>query len=225
MAFSLDQVVPWGRCFDEYKDMFSLTSYDLSKKIIGVGDGPASFNFEATAMEARITSVDPIYQFTRDDIKTRIDETYDVVMKQLESNQHQFAWDVIKSPKELGATRLNSMNVFLDDFETGLEEKRYVAGCLPELQFEDNSFDLALVSHFLFLYSDQMDFQFHLDSINEILRISNETRIFPLIKLDGTKSQPVEKIIDSLKNKFDITIQKTDYHFQLGADEMMIIKR
>ena len=42
--FALDQVVPWGRSFDEYRRMFALTDADLSRVILGCGDGPASFN-------------------------------------------------------------------------------------------------------------------------------------------------------------------------------------
>ena len=46
--FSLEKVVPWGRSFAEYIRMFSLTEEDLEKRILGCGDGPASFNAELT---------------------------------------------------------------------------------------------------------------------------------------------------------------------------------
>ena len=41
--FTLEQVVPWGRSFDEYCNMFALSSDDLALRILGCGDGPASF--------------------------------------------------------------------------------------------------------------------------------------------------------------------------------------
>jgi hypothetical protein len=44
MPFTLDEVVPWGRSFDEYVAMFHLTAEDLEKRILGCGDGPAGFN-------------------------------------------------------------------------------------------------------------------------------------------------------------------------------------
>jgi hypothetical protein len=47
MAFTLDQVVPWGRSFDEYRRMFALSDDDLGLRILGCADGPASFNGEA----------------------------------------------------------------------------------------------------------------------------------------------------------------------------------
>jgi hypothetical protein len=53
MAMQLDQVVPFGRSLDEYCQMFALSEDDLARTIIGVGDGPASFNAEMQAL--RIT--------------------------------------------------------------------------------------------------------------------------------------------------------------------------
>lgn len=48
MGFKLDSVVPWGRNLQEYLLMFQLDDKDRTKKIAGFGDGPASFNYEAT---------------------------------------------------------------------------------------------------------------------------------------------------------------------------------
>ncbi len=50
MAMKLDDVVPFGRSFHEYRLMFGLTEEDLDKRIIGVGDGPASFNAGMNAL-------------------------------------------------------------------------------------------------------------------------------------------------------------------------------
>ena len=44
MTFTLDRIVPWGRTFDEYRAMFALSTTDLEGRILGCGDGPASFN-------------------------------------------------------------------------------------------------------------------------------------------------------------------------------------
>ena len=48
MALKLDSIVPWGRNIDEYTEMFLLSDEDLKKRIAGFGDGPASFNYQAT---------------------------------------------------------------------------------------------------------------------------------------------------------------------------------
>ena len=57
MAFTLKQVVPWGRSFKEYVRMFDLTKKDLQKRIIGCGDGPASFNAEMKSRGYKVVLV------------------------------------------------------------------------------------------------------------------------------------------------------------------------
>ncbi len=57
MSFSLNNVVPWGRSFDEYVTMFALNDKDLANKIVGCGDGPASFNCTFTKRGGSVVSV------------------------------------------------------------------------------------------------------------------------------------------------------------------------
>jgi hypothetical protein len=73
--FTLDQVVPWGRSFEEYRRMFALTDTDLASKIVGCGDGPASFNAEATRLGSTVVSCDPIYRFGVEQLRERIAST------------------------------------------------------------------------------------------------------------------------------------------------------
>ena len=54
MGFTLDKVVPWGRCYQEYVKMFSLSDTDLKRHILGCGDGPASFNASLTEQGGNI---------------------------------------------------------------------------------------------------------------------------------------------------------------------------
>ena len=50
--FTLDEVVPWGRSFDEYRLMFALSDMDLELRILGCADGPVSLNAVATRRRA-----------------------------------------------------------------------------------------------------------------------------------------------------------------------------
>ena len=50
-------------------------------------------------------------------------------------------------------------SIFASDYKNHPE--RYVAGELPSLPFADSSFDLTLVSYFLFAYQDRLTYQFH----------------------------------------------------------------
>ena len=151
----LDKVVPFGRSLDEYIKMFNLSSDDLQKSILGVGDGPASFNTEGTAKGYNITSIDPIYQFDGAEIKRRFDAVVDNIIDQIIATPNNWVWSYHNNPQELKASRIKALELFLQDYRQGQQDNRYLAQELPSLDFEDNSYDLALCSHFLFLYSDQ----------------------------------------------------------------------
>jgi hypothetical protein len=75
----------------------------------------------------------------------------------VKKNLDGFVWDYFRDPEHLGQCRLAAMRQFLADFEPGKQEGRYVAASLPTLPFTDGQFSLALVSHLLFLYSEQLD--------------------------------------------------------------------
>ena len=222
MAFTLDQIVPWGRSFDEYKAMFGLSPEDLEKRLLGCSDGPASFNCVLTRRGGRIVSADPLYHFSKDEIGKRIDETYAEVMEQTRKNEHEFVWAHITSVEELGSIRMDAMNKFLSDYTAGQQQGRYVAAALPDLPFKDKEFDIALCSHFLFLYSGQLPEDFHFASIKELCRVAAEARIFPLLELGAKRSRHLEKIIGRLQTEgYDVRMEKVAYEFQKGGNEML----
>ena len=66
MAFTYKDIVPWGRNFDEYIRMFDLNQSELKLKILGCGDGPASFNYECNKRGGNVVSVDPLYNMTKE---------------------------------------------------------------------------------------------------------------------------------------------------------------
>lgn len=222
MAFTLDTVVPWGRSFSEYVAMFSLSDADLEKRILGCGDGPAAFNCELTKDDGQVISVDPLYQFTAQEIQDRIAATFDEVIEKVHQNAEDFVWKTIHSPAELGRMRMAAMGQFLADYERGKMGGRYVTASLPELPFADNSFDLALCSHLLFLYSLQLDLDLHLAAIREMLRVAREVRVFPLLELGNARSRHLDTVMTKLGSLgYSLQIQTVDYEFQKGGNEML----
>ncbi|MDH3694584.1 MAG: class I SAM-dependent methyltransferase, partial [Gammaproteobacteria bacterium] len=183
--FELDDVVPWGRSLEEYVRMFSLTDADLNKKILGCGDGPASFNYELSKIGGSVVSVDPIYQFSRKQIRQRIDETSSQIIEQLHANKKRFTWTQFESPDDVVNQRRKAKDIFLDDFDEGVNQGRYVNAALPELPFANQSFDITLCSHFLFLYSDHFSLDSHIQAIKQMSRVANDVRVFPLLDSQG----------------------------------------
>lgn len=217
--------MPWGRSFEEYVAMFALSKEDLAKRILGCGDGPASFNCILTKQGGHVISTDPLYRFGADQIAGRIRKTYDEVLRQTRNNENQFVWHHISSVEELGRVRMEAMKVFLSDYPTGRKDGRYIEASLPNLPFKDAALDIALCSHLLFLYSEQLSEDFHVRSIKELCRVSSETRIFPLLELGAEKSRHLERITARLETDgLAVTIERVPYEFQKGGNEMMRIK-
>jgi hypothetical protein len=227
MAFTLEKVVPWGRSFDEYRRMFALTDAELAKRILGCADGPASINAELTASGGSIVSFDPIYEFSADEIRLRIDTTYPQMIEQTRQNIDEFVWTAdLPDPDALGRRRRATMNCFLRDYESGGHEERYITANLPALPFADDSFDLAVCSHFLFLYSEQLSEQFHVESIRSLMRVAMEARVFPLLELGAKPSRHVESVAMALQSEgYRIDIEVVNYEFQRDGNQMMRITR
>jgi hypothetical protein len=226
MAFHYQSVVPWGRSFEEYERMFALTADDLHRKMIGCADGPASFNAHLAQFGRRVVSCDPLYQLSAQQIQERIDVTYENVINQTRQNQAKFIWIDIKSPDELGKVRRAAMQVFLADYEQGKAEGRYVIGELPDLPFERAAFDLALCSHFLFLYSDKLSLTFHQQSIEAMCTVAHEARIFPLLTYNAERSPHVEPLLERLTQAgYRVAIERVRYEFQRGGNEMLRVTR
>ncbi len=226
MAFSLSKVIPWGRSLDQYRGMFALSDADLDCRILGCADGPASFNAEMTAMGKQVTSFDPLYAYSVEDIRQRIDDTVEEVVRQLRANSQTFCWTAeIPTPEALAADRLRSMTRFLDDLEQGRREGRYIVAELPTLPVEEGAYELALSSHLLFHYSEHLSEQFHLDSVKSLSRAAHEVRIFPLLELGGNLSRHLAAATTALEaDGKTVTIEQVNYEFQRGANQMLLIR-
>ncbi len=223
--FKLENVVPWGRSLQDYIRMFNLSDRDLQKSIIDCAAGPSSFNLEQYNAGNSVISCDPIYQFTTEQIQNRISETYPIIIKGLETNYHKFVWQDMTSPEDLGQTRMSAMNKFLADFDTGLQQGRYRYELLPNLNFADQQFDIALCAHLLFTYSEQFSLDFHLQSILEMCRVAKDVRVFPLLEnFTGEVSAFVEPVIESLlAQDYEVKIEQVAYEFQINGNQMLQI--
>ncbi|GAA4103400.1 class I SAM-dependent methyltransferase [Zhongshania borealis] len=206
--------------------MFALREGDLERHILGCGDGPASFNAELSQSGGRIMSVDPIYQFTKDQISSRIQRVYPGMIAELARHADNYYWSSFRDPGHLGSVRMSAMNRFLDDFDLGLAQGRYVDASLPELPFFDDEFDLALCSHLLFLYSEQIDAAQHIEALTEMCRVAKEVRIYPLLSLDGRLSQHLPGVLRYFNARdYHAELKPVPYQFQKGASEMLTLRR
>ncbi|WP_341325179.1 class I SAM-dependent methyltransferase [Methylotuvimicrobium sp. KM2] len=206
--------------------MFSLSSDDLRKKILGCGDGPACFNAELSTNGGNVISIDPIYQFSAVQIQSRIEEVYPRIMDQVSRNKEDYVWANIRDVKELGEVRMEAMKTFLSDYENAQETGRYLNASLPTLPFENAEFDLALCSHYLFLYSDHVNQEQHVASMKELCLVAKEVRVYPLLSISNNKMSPhLAPVMEALEEGgVNVSLVSVKYEFQKGATEMLVAK-
>ncbi len=202
--------------------MFGLSRRDQQRTILDCGSGPASFNAELTFAGGQVTSIDPLYQFSAEQIEQRFLHCLDDVMAQINATPENWTWSFHSDSKALKRNRVAVMECFTADFGPGKAAGRYLEASLPKLPFEDGAFDLALCSHLLFLYSGILAPEFHLQAVQELCRVAREVRIFPLRTLTSQPSTDVEPVCSMLQSLgFAPKIMQVEYELQKGGNEML----
>lgn len=213
-----------GRNFEEYYKMFDLKSLDLDREfILDVASGVSSFCAEASNKGYRVVASDRIYGFTSENLENKCKRDLDFVIEQLSNVIDLYKWEVFKDVNELEKNRKKAYQLFLEDFKKYGKE-RYINVEYPISPFNGKQFTTTLVSHFLFLYDEHLNYEFHKKIISELIRVtSNEIRIFPLVNLKGKKSLHLEQFLKDF-SKYDMEIRKVDYEFVINGNEMLVIK-
>ena len=224
MPLNLNQIVPWGRSYGEYTKMFNLTSGDMEKKIFACADGFSSFNAEGTAKGGNIISCDPIYKYNLNRLSELSENSFQLILSEISRNKQDYNWDIFKNIDELYLHRKKVLKTFLQDYNAQIN-CRYIAAELPLLPIKEKSFGLVLVSHFMFLYSEQISFEDHLNFLLECLRVSDEIRVYPIITM-GLYVYPLltDLVNYFLKLGFYGYTEKVEYNFLSGANEMLVLK-
>ena len=224
-GLQLDRVVLLGRTFEEYRRYFLLEPDSLvGKKILDVAGGVSSFCAEANKLGINVTSFDPIYLLPQEEIMERSEPDLESVYKAIGSVP-TYRWDFYKNPEYMRELRKRASTIFLSDYKTHPE--RYVAGELPRLRFADGEFDLTLVSYFLFAYQDQLGYEFHRESILEIMRVTRgEARIYPTVTFEAQPSEYIPMLqADPALQRFEFTEIKTDFEFLVNSNSYLKVNR
>jgi len=223
----IERIVFIGRTFEEYMAMFSLSVEELKgKKILDCPAGACSFTAVGNKLGLDITACDIAYSHSGENLKNKGLQDIEHAMEHMEKAKSNYIWDYFKDVEDLRKHRLNALNNCTKDMAESSE--RYVAVTLPSLPFEDAEFDIILSAHFLFMYADRLDFDFHIETLKELLRVTKEEiRIFPLVDLEGKRYEHLDKLISNLTN-YGCFVEEINvpYEFQANANSMLkIIKK
>ncbi len=225
MTYRLRNLVPWGRNFHEYTNMFGLCEPELNGKIAGFADGPASFNAECCQQGGQVVSFDPVYRYPVEKLEVCLREAKRLMFEDICKNTPLDESIAARNIDELEKHHMDATRTFLDDYEKGKAEGRYIDHELPfKIPFPDDSFDLGLSSHFLMLYP-KLGVNFHLQALGEMLRICHEIRIFPTMDKTGKHSPLTDRIIGRFCDDCKVSLRKTNCHYLNGAHEMLVIRK
>ena len=199
----LKKFVLWGHRLNDYKEMFNLSDEFLANnQIVEYGSGITSFNAEMAKLGRRVVSIDPMYALTLDDIKSHVSEVFELTLSKIKNNKEKYNW---KNHDELAALiemRRKGINLFYADFEKGREEGRYLTGIDPSVLTAENScFDLALITHHLFVNFVDHGVDEHVALILEMIKIAGEVNIFPLLDKFGQISKLLGPVMLSLQQR------------------------
>lgn len=222
----LERVVFIGRTFEEYLDMFFLSEEELKgKKILDCPAGACSFTALGNKLGLDVTACDIAYDHSQEDLKNKGFQDVEHAMENMKKVRNNYIWDYFKDIEHLRKHRLSALEDCTDDMVKSSE--RYVPVTLPFLPFKDKEFDILLSAHFLFMYADRLDYQFHINTINELLRVTKEEiRIFPLVDLEGKRYKHLDKLVSYLANNGCIVEEvQVPYEFQRNANSMLKIKK
>jgi len=239
-VLNLDRVVFIGRSFGEYMSMFNL---DLSKfrdlEILDCPAGASSFVAEASKEHEvkKAVGCDLMYDNTLSILEKRGTDDLDYMIDRLSKVPEFYDWNMYSNIEELRKARASSLKKFISDYATKKvvnnppkKYEKYVKAILPNLPFDDKSFNLVLSSNFLFYYHNMFDYTFHHDSILEMLRVtSKEVRIFPIQKPDAKIPEYFESLMDSINrhmnNQITYRIERVRYDFRSGVNKMLVLNK
>jgi hypothetical protein len=224
-GLQLDRFVLLGRTFEEYRRYFLLEPPQLiGKRVLDVAGGVSSFCAEATVLGIKVTSFDPIYSMSPQNITERSGPDLESVHRSI-GQVPTYRWGFYKNPDYMRRLRERAFRLFLADYTRHPE--RYVAGELPRLPFADGEFDLTLVSYFLFAYQDRLAYDFHRDSILQIMRVTrDEARIYPTVTFEAEPSDYISTLrSDPALQHFQFTEIKTDFEFLVNSNSFLRVTR
>ena len=210
-----------GYGIDDYVKMFALTENELEMNIVDCYSGASCFAKEMTSKKRNVIACDPLYKKSIDEIQLTIEKAQKTLLSDIKAHPEWFVFTE-KQAGQFIADHTGKVEAFIEDLKQGLTEKRYIHDALDHFSFKEEQFDLALMSHYLFTYSDEFSVDFHVKTIQELTRIANEVRIFPLVTRESHLSPYVGEVAAMLQMMgLGVEIRGVPFEIQKNGNAMM----
>ena len=220
----LKKLVLWGHRLNDYKEMFNLSDDVLSEKyIVEFGSGVTGFNAEMTQKGHRVVSIDPMYDLPLDEIKQLATEVFEVTVDTVKQNKDKYNWKNHNELTVLLNNRREGMQLFFNDFEQGRSDGRYLS--LNEFKTKNKNryeFDLALITHHLFVNYGNKGVEEHVELILEMIRLAGDVNIFPLLDKFGQNSKLLGPVMLALQQQnLGLEVCQVDSQLQKSGNAML----
>jgi len=214
----------WGHSLNDYMEMFNLSDKVLQeKRLIEYGAGVTSFNAQMNEKGYTALSIDPMYRLSLAEIKAKADEIFDTTVAKIKANKDKYNWKSYGDLTNLLEQRRQGMNIFYDDYEQGKADGRYMV--IEEgsvLALENYTYDLALVTHHLFVNFADRGVEEHVALIQEMIRVAGEVRVFPLLNKYGQISQLLGPVMLSLQQQdIGLEVRQVSSQLQKSGNAML----
>ncbi|UUZ80012.1 hypothetical protein LJK88_34170 [Paenibacillus sp. P26] len=218
------------RSYAEYERMFALERHPLAGgPVLDVAAGASSFTAEANKRGIRAYAADPLYGMTAEDMNNHGRREIETSTAKLAGIRHVYDWSFYGSLEQHQARREAALDAFIADFRTDMGEGRYRAGRSPELPFDSGLFSDVLCSHFLFLYHEQFDYDFHRRAVSELLRVcraGGRVRIYPVFTLRWEPYPQLEQLLEDLNSHgYETRFETSELPFIPGSTEFLSIRK
>jgi len=210
-----------GYSLEDYIKMFSLHEDELTMNILDCYAGVNSFAAEMAIKQGKVIAWDPLYELPVTDIE-RLSKTAQLaVMKDMQAHPERYRTPDLN---HFQIQHEKNRQQLLQDLPLGLQQRRYHVAAFPHLSFADESFDLALINHFLFRQNHSPALDFHKLVIKELIRIANEIRIFPLVTTQSTLSPLIGEVIEYCQQEnLGVELRHVDYELQKQGNALLRI--
>ena len=215
-----------SRAYDEYVAFFDLSADEMrGKRVLDCSAGASSFVARLSRQGIDSVAVDPAYGMPRD----RLAEVAAAGLRDgnaiAANHPGRFSWRWYGSVEAREKMRSRALAEFVLDLAE--HPDRYVVASLPSLPFDDAAFDLAVCSHLLFTWADQLGYDWHLAALRELLRVATEVRVFPTVLQGAGDPVPFwDQLMDQLRaGGVVLEIRRVDYEFQVAARDVLVLTR